>query len=148
MRRIVSLLNGGSEMRDTPIAGICVSLVAVILLCLGVFVAPLTATGPGEPSSLAMADSPRVDQGADGNGYPLDGSYLYVVFAEETEDAEKDPINSELLTMLLLAASYGATVGWLLTNAQRHGALCCFGDVRRSLATACEDLTFLGVFRL
>jgi hypothetical protein len=117
-----------------------VSLVAAVLLCLGVFVVPLPATGPGEPSSLAMANSPRVDQGANGNSHPLDGTYLYVVYAEEAEDAEKDPINAELLTMLLLAASFFGT---------RQGALLCsLGVVRPSLATACEDLPFLGVFRL
>jgi hypothetical protein len=140
VRRIVSLLNGGSEMRDTPIAGISISLVAAVLLCLAVFAVPLSATGPGEPSSLPMANSPRVDQGANGNGHPLDGTYLFVVSAEEAEDAEKAPINAELLTMLLLAASsFGTRQGVLL---------CSLGVVRPSLATAREDPLFLGVFRL
>jgi hypothetical protein len=141
VRRIVSLLNGGSEMRDTPIAGISISLVAAVLLCLAVFVVPLSATGPGEPSSLPMANSPSVDQGgANGNGHPLDGTYLFVVSAEEAEDAEKAPINAELLTMLLLAASsFGTREGVLL---------CSLGVVRPSSATAREDPPFLGVFRL
>jgi hypothetical protein len=127
-------------MRDTPIASISISLVAAVLLCLVVFVVPLTATGPGEPSSLAMADSPRVDQVANGNSHPLDGTHLLVVSAEEAEDAEKAPINAELLTMLLLAASFFGT--------RQRALLCSLGVVRPSLATACEDLPFLGVFRL
>jgi hypothetical protein len=127
-------------MRDTPIAGISISLVAAVLLCLVVFVVPLPATGPGGPSFLAMANSPSVDQGANGNGHSLDGTYLYVVSAGEAKDAEKAPISAELLTMLLLAASFFET---------RQGALLCsLGVVRPSLATVCGGLPFLGVFRL
>lgn len=126
-----------------------VSLVAAVLLCLGVLLLSLPATGSEMPSALGMADSPHVDQGANGNGYPLDGTYYCLVSAEEAEDAQEDPLNAELLTMLLLAASFGATLGWLLTNAQRQGALLCsLGVVRPSLATDCEDSPFLGVFRL
>jgi hypothetical protein len=57
-----------------------------------------------------------------------------------------------LLTMLLLAASFfGASVGWLLTNAQRQGALCfsSVGVVGEVMGSAREEyLPFLGVFRL
>ena len=124
-----------------------VSLVMAFLLCLGIFLLPLPATGSEVPSALAMANLPRVDQETNGNGHPLDGTYL-VAPAEEAEDADKYPLNAEFLTMLLLAVSFGATVGWLLTNAQRQRALCSLAVVRPSLATACEDLPFLGVFRL
>ena len=119
-----------------------------VLLCLGIFLFPLPAPGSEVPPALVMADSPRVDQGESWNDSPLDGSYL-VVSAEEAEGEDKDPINADLLTMLLLmTSSFGVTVGWLLTNAQRQGALCSLGVVRPRLATACEDLPFLGVFRL
>jgi hypothetical protein len=125
-----------------------VSLMVAILLCLGVFLFPLPAPGSEVTSALVVANSPRVDQGETGNGHPLDGSYLLVP-AEEAEDADKDPLNADLLTMLLLIApSFGVTVGWLNTNAQRHGALCYLGVVRPSWASACEDLLSLGVFRL
>lgn len=123
------------------------SLVVGFLLCLGVFLLPLPATGSEVPSAPAMANLPRVDIETNGNGHPLDVTYL-VAPAEEAEDAEKYPLNAELLTMLLLAVSFGATVGWLLTNAQRQGALCSLAFVGPSLASVCEDLPFLSVFRL
>jgi hypothetical protein len=92
--------------------------VAAVLLCLWVLVVPLLAIG--SEVSPALANSPHLDQDADGNDFPLDSTYLLM----PAEDAEKEgPLNAELLTMLLLAASFGATVGWLLTNAQRQGAL-------------------------
>jgi hypothetical protein len=118
---------------------------AAVLLCLGVLLLPLPATGSEVPSALVMANLPRVDQGA--NGHPLDGTYL-IMPAEEAEDADKDPLNASLLTMLLLSASFGATVGWLLTNTQRQGAFCSLGVVHPSLVTSLEDKSFLGVFRL
>jgi hypothetical protein len=123
------------------------SLVVAFLLCLGVLLLPLPATGSEVPSALAMAHSPRLDLATNGNGHPLDETYL-VAPGEEAEDAEKDPLNAELLTMLLLTLCFGLSVGWLLRNAQRQGALCSLGFVRPSFATICEDLPSLGVFRL
>jgi hypothetical protein len=122
-------------------------LVVALLMCLGVFLLPLRASGSEVPSALAMANLPGLDQATNGTGQPLDGIYV-VAPAEEAEDADKDPLNAKLLTMLLLAVCFGATVGWLLTNAQRQGALCSLGVVGSSFATTCEDLPFLGVFRL
>jgi hypothetical protein len=123
------------------------SLVVAFLMCLGVFLLPLRATGSELPSALAMANLPRVDLETNGNAPPLDGTYLLTP-AEEAEDAEKDPLKSELLTMLLLTLCFGLSVGWLLRYAQRQGALCSSGVVSSSLASACEDLPSLGVFRL
>jgi hypothetical protein len=122
-------------------------LVVAFLLCLGFFLLPLPTTGSEVPSALAMANSPRFDQETNGSGHPLEGTYV-VAPAEEAEDADKYPLNAELLTMLLLVLCFGATVGWLLRNAQRQGALCSLAVVHPSLATTCEDLPFLGVFRL
>jgi hypothetical protein len=125
-----------------------VSLVVVaFLLSLGVFLLPLPATGSEVPSALAMANLARLDLATNGNGHALEETYP-VVTGEEAEDAEKDPLNAELLTMLLLVVCFGLSVGWLLRNAQRQGALCSFAIVGQSLATTCEDLPFLGVFRL
>jgi hypothetical protein len=95
-----------------------VSLVVAFLMCLGVFLLPLRATGLEVPSALVTANLPRVDQETNGNGHPLDGAYLVT----PAEDPDKYPLNAELLTMLLLTVSFGATVGWLLRNAQRQGA--------------------------
>ena len=123
------------------------SLVVAFLLCLGVFLLPLPATGSEVPSALAMANLPGLDLATDGNGHPLEETYL-VAPAEETEDADKSPLKAELLTMLLLALCFGLSVGWLLRNAQRQAAFCSLAGVRSSFATICEDLPFLGVFRL
>jgi hypothetical protein len=94
-----------------------------------------------------MANLSSLDLETNGNGHPLDETYL-VAPAEEAEGGEKSPLNAELLTMLLLALSFGLSVGWLLRNAQRQGALCSLAVVHPSFATTCEDLPFLGVFRL
>ncbi len=89
-----------------------------------------------------------LDQVANVNAPPLDGSYYPFALAEE---ADENPVNAELLTMLLLAASsFGAGAGWLLAKAQGQGVLCfsSFG-VGEVLGSAREDyLPFLGVFRL
>jgi hypothetical protein len=126
-----------------------VSLVAAVLLCLGLFLLPLPATGFEVPSALAMANSPRVDQEANGNGYPLDGPYLVVVSAEEAKDANKDPLNADLLRALLLVGCFGAIVRWLLANGRGRRAFRFVGlDHGPSFVSALEDGSFLGVFRL
>jgi hypothetical protein len=124
-----------------------VSLVVALLVCFGLFVLPLAATGSEVPSALDMANSPRFDLETNGNGQLLDGTYL-IALGEEAEDAEKHPLKAELLTMLLLTLCFGLSVGWLLRNAQRQGALCSLAVVDPWFATTCEDLPFLGVFRL
>jgi len=94
-----------------------------------------------------MANVLTVDQVANLNAPPLDGTYSPFALAE----ADEDPVNAGLLTMLFLAASFfGASVGWLLTNAQGQGALCFSSlGVGEVLGRAREDyLPFLGVFRL
>jgi hypothetical protein len=126
-------------------------VVAVLLLCLGVCLTLLSlpARGSQDPSALGMANVLPVDQVANGNAPPLDGTYYPFALAEK---ADEDPVNAGLLTMLFLAASFfGASVGWLLTNAQGQGALCfsSLGVVGEVLGRAREGyLPFLGVFRL
>jgi hypothetical protein len=98
-----------------------------------------------------MADALPVDQGANGNVPPLDGTYHPFASFALAEEADEDPVNAGFLTMLLLAASFfGASVGWLLTNAQGQGALCFSSlGVGEVLGLAREEyLPFLGVFRL
>jgi hypothetical protein len=129
-------------------------VVAVLLLCLVVCLALLSLPARGsqeDPSALGMADALPVDQGANGNVPPLDGTYHPFASFALAEEADEDPVNAGFLTMLLLAASFfGASVGWLLTKAQGQGALCFSSlGVGEVLGRACEDyLPFLGVFRL
>ena len=123
------------------------SLVVALVLCLGVLLLPLGATGSEVPSALARANVPSLDQATKGTGQPLDGIY-FVTPAEEAEDAEKSPLNAKVLRMLLLTVCFGLSIGWLLRNAQRQGALCSLGVVGPLFATTCEELPFLGVFRL
>src|SRR5215207_10606384 len=125
-------------------------VMVVLLLCLGVCLTLLSLPAIGsqeDPSALGMANVLPVDQAVRVNAPPLDGTYSPCALAE----ADEDPVNAGLLTMLLLAASFlGFSVGWLLTNAQGQGALCfsCLG-VGEVLGSAREDyLPFLGVFRL
>lgn len=109
------------------------------MACVGAFLCFL----PAElyiSTALTPAHSPPLDRGAE-EGY-------IAVFQEETREADKDPVHTELLTMLLLVGFFGLSIGWLLTNYQKERALCSLGVVGPSLASAREDLPFLGVFRL
>lgn len=123
---------------------------AVLLLCLGfsLILLSLPTRGSQDSSTLGMANILPVDQVANVNAPPLEGTYFPFALAEE---ADEDLVNAGLLTMLLLAASlFGASVGWLHTNTQRQGELCfsCFG-VGEVLGRVREPyLPFLGVFRL
>jgi hypothetical protein len=126
-------------------------VVAVLLLCLVGCLTLLSvpARGSQDPSALGMTNVLSVDQVANGNAPPLDGTYYPFALADE---ADEDPVNAGFLTMLLLAASFfgASVVGWLHTNAQGQGVLCfsCLG-VGEVLGRAREDyLPFLGVFRL
>jgi hypothetical protein len=121
--------------------------VVAFLLCLGVILLPLPVTGSEVPSALALANMPYLDIETNGNAPPLDETY-FVGSVEEVEDSEKSPLNAELLTMLLLVVSFGASFAWLLRNAQRQQTLCFLAVVRPSFASVCEDLPFLAVFRL
>ena len=93
---------------------------------------------------------PSPDQVANVNAPPLEGSYYPFALADEVDD---DPVNTGLLTMLLLAGYFfwASVVGWLYTKAQGQGALClcCAGVVGEVLGSVRKNyLPFLGVFRL
>ena len=129
------------------------SVVAAVLLCLGfsLTLLSLPARGSQDPSALGMANVLTVDEWANGNAPPLDRThYPFAPFAL-AEEAEEDPVNAGLLTMLFLASSFfGASSRWLHTKAQGQGALCFsslgVGEVLGSVRE--EYLPFLGVFRL
>jgi hypothetical protein len=142
---------GGSLMSKAGRFPRGVSVVMVVLLlCLGfcLILLSLPARGSQDPSALRMNNVLPVDPAVRVNAPPLDGSYYPCALAE----ADKEPVNAGLLTMLLLAVSFfGASTGWLRTNAQGQGALrfSCLGVVGEVLGSAREEyLPFLGVFRL
>jgi hypothetical protein len=127
------------------------SVVVAVLLCLGfsLTLLSLPARGSQDPSAFGMANVQSVAQRANGNAPSLDGTYYLFVLAEEADD---EPVNAGLLTMLFLAAPFfGASTGWLLSNAQGQGALCfsSLGVVGEVLGRVREDyLPLLGAFRL
>jgi hypothetical protein len=111
--------------------------------------APDVSDMPGVPSAIAGAIVGHVERGA-GTSAPLpDGSYPLTP-AEEVQQTDRPPVNASLLTMLVLACSFGASVlRTLLTNARKQGAICSWsGDHHPWLAVAYEEPSFLGVFRL
>ena len=129
-------------------------LAGIVLCCLVVllslpFTAPDVSDVPGVPSALAGANVGHVDGGA-GASAPLPNGSYPLTPAEEVQETDRQPANAYLLTMLLLACSFGASVlRMLLTNARRQGATCSWIDDNRPwLAVAYEELSFLGVFRL
>ena len=91
----------------------------------------------------------NVDRAANGSAPLPDGSYPPTP-AEEAQETDRLPGNAYLLTMLVLACSFGASVlRMLLTSAGRQGATCSWiGDDRRWLSVAYKEPSFLGVFRL
>jgi hypothetical protein len=112
-----------------------VSVVAAFLLCLSLL-------------CLALLSLPASGSEGSSAAPPLDGTSLILAPVVE---AEKVPVNADLLTMLFLAASFfGVSAGWLLSNARGQGALCfSLGVVGAGLGSTCADyLPFLGVFRL
>jgi hypothetical protein len=129
-------------------------LAGIVLCCLGVLLSlPLTAPDvsdvPGVPSALAGANVGHVERGANAPA-PLPNTSYPLMPAEEVQETDRPPANAHLLTMLLLACSFGASVlRMLLTNARRQGATCSWIDDNRPwLAVAYEEPSFLGVFRL
>src|SRR5215218_7899282 len=123
-------------------------LAGVVLFCLGVLLSlPLSA--PHVSSALGAANVQHVDRGANAPAPLPDGSYPLMP-AEEAQETYSPPVNAYLLTMLMLACSFGASVlMMLLTNARREGAICSWsGDDRAWMAVAHEDPSFLGVVRL
>jgi hypothetical protein len=123
-------------------------LAGIMLCCLGVLLS-LPVTAPDVPSALAGTTVGHVDRGAGASAPLPDGSYPLTP-AEEVQETDRRPVNAYLLTMLVLACSFGASVlRMLLTNPRRQGVICSWsGDDRPWLAVAYEEPSLLGVFRL
>jgi hypothetical protein len=124
-------------------------LAGVMLCCLGVFLLSLPLSAPHLSSALVGANVEHVDRGANAPAPLEDGSYPLMP-AEEVQETDSPPVNASLLTMLMLACSFGVSVlRMLLTNARRQGAICSWsGDDRRWLSVTYKEPSFLGVFRL
>src|SRR5215213_8635897 len=89
-------------------------LAGIVLCCLVVLLSlPLTAPDvsdvPGVPSALAGANVGHVDGGA-GASAPLPNGSYPLTPAEEVQETDRQPANAYLLTMLLLACFFGASV--------------------------------------
>jgi hypothetical protein len=124
-------------------------LAGVMLCFLGVFLLSLPLTAPHVSSDLGGANVEHVERAANAPTPLPDASYP-LTLAEEAQETDSTPVNSYLLTMLVLACCFGSSVlRMLLTNARRQGAICSWiGDDRGWLAVAHEDPSLLGVFRL
>jgi hypothetical protein len=124
-----------------------------MLCCLGLLLSlPATTSAvPGGPSALAGAKVGHVDRGANAPA-PLPARPYPLTLAKESQETDKLPVNTSLLTTLVLVTitSFGASILWLLTtNARRRGAIRSWGvEDRPWLAAAPESPSFLGVFRL
>jgi hypothetical protein len=126
-------------------------VVAAALFCLGVLPSLFVVSGSEGSPTFGKANVLRVDQRANGNAPPQDGTFPFFAPAEEATD--DSPVNAELLMMLFLAASsfFWLTARWPLSNAQGQGASCSslLGVVGEVVGGTREDhLPFLGVFRL
>jgi hypothetical protein len=78
----------------------------------------------------------------------MDVGYLAVA-SDEVDDSSKAPVNAGLLTAVLLAASFAATVGWLRASGAGQGVFRSWRlALQPSFAAAREDAPFLNVFRL
>jgi hypothetical protein len=126
----------------------------IMLCCLGILLSlPLTAPGvsdvPRVPSALAGTNVGHGDRVADPSA-PLPNTSYPLAPAGEVQETDRHPANAYLLTMLVLACSFGASVlRMLLTDARRQGVTCSWiEDNRLWLAVAYEEPSFLGVFRL
>jgi hypothetical protein len=126
-------------------------LAGIVLCCLGVLLSlPLTASDvAGVPSALAGTNVGHVERGANAPAPLPNGSYPLTP-AELVQETDRPPANAYLLTMLMLACSFGASpLRTLLTSARRQGATRSWvDDDRWWLSVAYEEPSFLGVFRL
>jgi hypothetical protein len=123
-------------------------LAGVMLCCFWVLLS-LPLTTHHVPSALAGANVEHEDRGANAPAPLPDGSYPLTP-AEEAQKTYRPPVNAYLLTMLVLACSFGASLLRMgLADARKQGAFCSWcGDDHPWLAVADEDPSFLGVFRL
>jgi hypothetical protein len=126
-------------------------LAGIIVLCsLGLLISlPSSAASDVVPSSSVPSASASANEDGGPNAPAPEGNYP-LTLAEGVHKTQRHPVNASLLTMLVLASSFGASVLWMATNDRRRRAASrSWGaDDRRWVAVACEGPSFLGVFRL
>ena len=130
--------------------GLVLLVLAGVMLCgFGVYLISLPHSPPHFSSAHGGANVEHVDRAANAPAPLGDGSYPLMP-AEEVQETDRFPMNTYLLTMLVLACSCGVSVlRTLLTNARRQGVICSrSGDDRAWLALAYGEPSVLGVFRL
>jgi hypothetical protein len=127
--------------KDPGMRGFVLLLAGVVLCCLGILLS-LPATTPHLASDFARADAAQVDGGASA---PLPNRSYPITPAEEVQEADRHPVNTSLLTMLLLSLSFGASVLYMATNERGRAANCVWDfEDRAWLAVAHEDHHCLG----
>lgn len=104
-------------------------LMAAFFLCLGAFLYPHQpaqhTAGPTDFTVLKMERSSRAGTGSPGSSGSLAGNYL-AVSVEETESANRSPVNAGYLTALLLTVFFGVVLGLLVggrTGRRERGLL-------------------------
>jgi hypothetical protein len=132
--------------------GLILLSAGVMLCCLGIFLSLPTPTSeePGVPFAVVGTNVGHMDRAANAPAPLPNGSYP-LTLAEELQETDELPVNSYLMTTLVLALAYfGASVRWLLmTNARRQAVMCCsLVNDGAWLAAAHEGPSLLGVFRL
>jgi len=120
----------------------------IALCCLGLLVS-LSASAASEVPGSVPSVSASADEDGGPNAPAPDANYP-LTLGEEVQQTERHPVNASLLTMLVLALSFGASVLSMATNDRRRQAASCLWGVedRRWLAATYEGPSFLGVFRL
>jgi hypothetical protein len=116
-----------------------------LLCCLGLLVSLSASAASDVPSSVPSA-SANEDGGP--NAPAPDANHPLTL--AEVQQTERHPVNAPLLTMLVLALSFGASVLLVATNDRRRRAAIRLWGVedRPWLAATYEGPSFLGVFRL
>ena len=128
-------------------------LATAVLICFGVFLLWWAASGSEVSTAFPVADAPHVEQPANGNGCPIDGTNL-AVFAEEDEDGEKLPKNAALLRALVIVLFSGLALWWIVVSGWRRHRPEVFSLIRcwfHSMAHLHQRravATLLGVFLL
>jgi hypothetical protein len=132
--------------------GLILLSAGVMLCCLEIFFSlpTLTSEEPGVSFAVVGTNVGHMDRAANASAPLPNGSYP-LTLAEELQETDELPVNSYLMTTLVLALAYfGASVRWLLmTNARRQGDMCCLVVNEGAwLAAAHEGPSLLGIFRL
>jgi hypothetical protein len=124
-----------------------------VLLWLGAFLFCWPASGSEAAAAFTGADTPYAEQPANGNGHPIDGTYL-AVFALESEAGKELPKNAALLRALVFVLFFGLALGWIVGSGWRRRRpevcsliRCCFLSIVR-LHQRRAITAVLGVFRL